>query len=106
MRHVLLRGGIYNDGGTPTVNYSVVQGTYSGGVYPGTGNRNTTPVLGTLQNNGGFTPTISLGAGSSAIDAGDPTNNCPDVDQRGVTRPQDGNDDGSAICDIGTYEVP
>ncbi|HEX2995420.1 MAG TPA: choice-of-anchor Q domain-containing protein, partial [Anaerolineales bacterium] len=92
-------------GGTPTVTYSVVQGNYSGGVYPGTGNRNTTPVLGTLQNNGGFTQTISLGASSSAIDTGTNTG-CPDTDQHGVTRPQDGNDDGSAICDIGAYEVP
>jgi hypothetical protein len=41
--------------------------------------------------------------GSPAIDAGDDSA-CPPTDQRGVTCPQDGNDDGTPICDIGAYE--
>ena len=53
------------------------------------------PNLGALGNNGGFTQTHALLAGSPAIDAGA---NCAATDQRGVTRPQ-----GTA-CDIGAYE--
>lgn len=54
------------------------------------------PNLGILIDNGGFTQTMALGAGSPAINAGDNTN-CPATDQRGVAR-QDGQ------CDIGAYE--
>ena len=57
----------------------------------------TDPRLGVLGNYGGFTQTIPLLAGSSAIDAGDDTT-CAATDQRGVTRPQ------GAHCDIGAYE--
>jgi hypothetical protein len=46
-----------------------------------------------------------LRPGSRAIDAGDNAG-CPPDDQRGVARPQDGNGDGAAICDIGAYETP
>ena len=59
----------------------------------------TNPLLASLANNGGFTQTHALGAGSSAIDAGGVNAACAAVDQRGVTRPQ-----GSA-CDIGSYEA-
>jgi hypothetical protein len=61
--------------------------------------------LGPLQSNGGPTATVALGAGSQAIDAGDPSG-CTDaegnsltVDQRGVSRPQ------GPRCDIGAFEV-
>jgi hypothetical protein len=66
---------------------------------------NVNPKLGPLQNNGGATWTHMLLAGSPAVDAG--TNSgCPAIDQRGVSRPIDGNHDGSAVCDIGAVEAP
>jgi len=57
------------------------------------------PNLGPLQDNGGPTLTHALLASSPAIDAA--SNDCPppDIDQRGVARPQ-----GSA-CDIGAFEL-
>jgi predicted outer membrane repeat protein len=59
-----------------------------------------------LANNGGPTQTHALPPGSPAVDAvTDGTCPPPDTDQRGVERPQDGNNDGAAICDIGAYEL-
>ena len=57
----------------------------------------------------GSTMTHALSPDSPAIDAGDSTV-CPgepvlNVDQRGVTRPIDGNGDTTAECDIGAYEL-
>ncbi|GIW43121.1 MAG: hypothetical protein KatS3mg077_0403 [Candidatus Binatia bacterium] len=64
--------------------------------------------LGPLQNNGGSTETHALLSGSAAIDA---VTDCTDVDdnsvsedQRGVARPQDGDGDSTALCDVGAYE--
>jgi len=51
-----------------------------------------------------FPPTLALKPGSPAIDAGDDTA-CPATDARGVPRPQDGNGDSVAVCDIGSYEA-
>jgi hypothetical protein len=49
-------------------------------------------------------PNKFLLPGSPAIDAGDnPT--CEALDLYGVSRPQDGNGDGTATCDIGPYEA-
>jgi CSLREA domain-containing protein len=70
--------------------------SYGDGSCPG-GRGN--PELGPLQDNGGPTWTMALGARSAAIDrvprrhAG-----CPAIDQRGVDRPQ------GRACDIGAYE--
>ena len=59
---------------------------------------NANPLLSGLMNNGGFTQTRALGAGSSAIDAGGANYACAATDQRGIVRPQ-----GNA-CDIGAYK--
>ena len=77
-----------------------------------TGNRlNVDALLGPLQDNGGPTPTHALLAGSPALDAGNPAtpgsgpSACEAADQRGVSRPQDGDADGSVRCDIGAVEA-
>ena len=66
--------------------------------------QNTDPLLGPLGAHGGRTETLAPGAGSKAINGGDPAG-CTDLggtaiatDQRGISRPQ-----GSA-CDIGAFE--
>ncbi|HEX5037175.1 MAG TPA: choice-of-anchor Q domain-containing protein [bacterium] len=48
--------------------------------------------------------TISLQAGSPALDAGNDVSCRPD-DQRGTARPQDGEGDGEAHCDLGALEL-
>ena len=55
------------------------------------------PLLGALGDYGGFTQTVSLLKGSSAIDTGNDVV-CPSSDQRGMARPQ------GVHCDIGAYE--
>lgn len=59
------------------------------------------PQLGALQDNGGPTFTRALLAGSPAIDAGA---TALATDQRGVTRPQNGDGVGGAQSDIGSFE--
>ena len=68
------------------------------------------PVLGPLANNGGLTLTHAPQLASPAIDGGDPAG-CSDAlgnslgaDQRGILRPQDGDGNGSFICDMGAVE--
>lgn len=70
---------------------------------------NTNPMLAPLADNGGPTLTHAPQPGSPAIDAGDnstcaaaPVNN---LDQRGMTRPVDGDADSTDTCDIGAYEA-
>lgn len=121
-------GGIYNNSnGSLTLNNSIVANSSAGGdcVNLGTFNGQNNliedgscdtnaftgdPLLGSLQNNGGSTHTHALLANSPAIDAGNNTL-CADtatvnnLDQRGSTRPVDGNGDSAAVCDIGAYEA-
>lgn len=86
--------GGHNISSDSTCDFNVANGSFS----------NTNPRLEPLQDNGGSTMTHGLEWGSPAIDAGDPAL-CPATDQRGVARPLDGNKDGRAICDIGSYEL-
>lgn len=69
------------------------------------------PLLASLADNGGPTLSHVPTPGSPAIDGGDPAG-CRDatgavllVDQRGLSRPEDGNADGVASCDIGGVEA-
>lgn len=95
---------IYAVSSTPTIHYSLIQGGCPAGVTCSniiTEN----PLLATLADNGGFTQTLALEAGSPAIDAGNPdTATCPSTDQRGYRRPVDGDGDGMRRCDLGAYE--
>ncbi|MBI1297274.1 hypothetical protein GC175_20175 [bacterium] len=59
---------------------------------------NIDPLIGTLADNGGPTPTHALQPASPAINTADDTL-CPSTDQRGVARSQ------SLGCDIGAYEA-
>ncbi len=88
---------IYNDTATANVDHGVIQhGCPAGSVCSNIITAN--PLLGVLANNGGFAPTMPLGAGSSAIDTGSALL-CPATDERGVARPQ------GAGCDIGAVEA-
>jgi hypothetical protein len=62
------------------------------------------PRLGPLASNGGPTQTMALLPGSPAIDGG-LSLVCPLADQRGVP-PQDGDGNGTVVCDVGAYEAP
>jgi len=71
------------------------------------------PRLAGLANNGGPTLTHALLFDSPAIDSvlpsvQIPSMTCPPMpatDQRAVTRPQDGDHSGVALCDIGAFEL-
>jgi hypothetical protein len=68
----------------------------------------TDPQLGPLTSNSSSTQLFPLLTGSHAIDGViyNAPNGCPTTDQRSRQRPIDGNRDGTAACDIGSYEVP
>jgi len=114
--------GLLNDGdGTMTVQNSIVdagcspeftyqslghnidRGTGCGFSAPGD-QSNTRAELRGLTATGGFVKTQALRPGSPAIDRGDDAA-CPATDARGVSRPLDGNGDGTAVCDVGAYEA-
>lgn len=72
----------------------------------GTADLNSTdPLLMPLAGNGGLTQTYALAAGSPAIDGGDPASGCEPNDQRGISRPLDGDGDLTAYCDSGAFEA-
>jgi predicted outer membrane repeat protein len=115
-------GGVYisSSRGTATLNNTIIANSTTGGNCFGpptatsTNNLSTdascTPgfiqrtlaeiALGALTGTPAYFP---LNASSAAIDTGTNTG-CPATDQRGETRPLDGNGDGTAVCDIGSYE--
>jgi len=71
----------------------------------------TDPLLKPLANNGGLTethalPSVLIGdpATSPAIDSADNLR-CPNNDQRGSLRPDDGNGNGNYDCDVGAFEL-
>ncbi len=65
---------------------------------------NVDPLLWPLASYKGPTLTCALSPNSPAIDAGDDSR-CGGSDQRGVSRPRDGDGDSVAHCDIGAYEA-
>ncbi len=93
---------IFNAAATPSIDHSILSACPTGATC--TNLVTTDPLLGPLENNGGSTETMALGAGSSALDTGD-DGACPATDQRGFARPQDGDADGVAHCDVGAYEL-
>lgn len=118
-------GGIYNKGGLATVQMrkSMVASQRAGGDCYGLGFTSlghnldsdgscslyrdsdlpeTDPGLHPLADNGGPTCTCALQADSPAIDAAGLT--CGPTDQRGRSRPKDGDADGINECDIGAFE--
>jgi hypothetical protein len=128
-------GGIFNDGsGTVNIKNSIVANSPSGGDCAGTGSFNASGGanfatdsscpgfnqvpstgmgglnLGPLQNNGGPTQTHALLTGSVAVDAATDCTDFDDnpifTDQRGTTRPIDGDGDFGPLCDAGAYEAP
>jgi len=79
---------------TPTIEYSITPECPPAAV----GCINADPLLGPLQDNDGFAPTLRPDVGSPAIDNGNAVN-CPALDERGIARPQ------GDQCDIGAVEL-
>jgi len=95
---------VSNPGSYFNITYSDVQGGCPAEDYLTCSNIiSTNPLLGTLQDNGGFSWTHALSSGSPAIDTGDPIN-YPPTDQRGYFRPIDGDAVPGARTDMGAYE--
>lgn len=89
---------VYNDHVTPQITYSDIEGSW-----PGAGNLNVNPRFGEFGDYGGLTRVYALLSGSPVIDQGS-SSVCPATDQLGLSRPVDGDGNGSAICDMGAFE--
>ena len=95
---------LYNDNSQFNNEYNVIENGCTDFVNAGSGSFSCVnilsgnPQLGSLQNNRGFTETMLPGVGSSAIESGD-NGLCEATDQRGISRPQNGQ------CDMGSVEV-
>jgi hypothetical protein len=104
---MLTADGLGNATGSITsLDYNLI-GNTGGFTVIGTTSHNITnvdPRLAPLSDNGGATPTHAPLTGSFAIDRG---NNAvaPATDQRGSARPFDGDANGSAVVDIGAFEL-
>lgn len=84
-------------------------GEFHGCFFSGNGNlllqgEISTAIVTTLATYGGNLPVHALTANSPAIDSGDPAN-CSITDQRGFARPADGDLNGTAVCDMGAFEL-
>jgi predicted outer membrane repeat protein len=88
----------YNNGGILSTDHNLIENNASGANACGTPILTADPDLGPLQNNGRFTDTMALNAGSPALQAADDTA-CPDTDQRRMARPQ------GVHCDLGAFEL-
>jgi hypothetical protein len=83
-----------------SIGYNMIGNTSGGSGFTMTDWLNFDPMLGPLQDNGGFTQTMALLPGSPAVDVGDNTD-APEWDQRGSGFPRVVN----GIIDIGAFEV-
>ena len=92
-------------GGAITSAGGNVSGDASCGFTGADDQQNTDPLLGPLVDNGGPTDTRRPEEGSPVLDVSSATASCPATDQRGVTRPQEGDGLASAACDAGAYEL-
>jgi predicted outer membrane repeat protein len=89
---------VYNDNVVPSISYSDVEGGFRG-----MGNLDVDPRLDAFGDYGGLTWVFALRSNSPLIDRGSPSV-CPATDQLGLSRPVDGDGNGSAICDMGAVE--
>lgn len=98
-----------NGASSVTATNTLIEGSYActgGSTFTGSSSNilGQDPKLGTLAHYGGPTETLALLPGSPAIDKGN-NGTCEATDQRGQSRPYDGDKNGSAICDMGAFEV-
>lgn len=98
-------------GSVDSAGYNAMAGDADCSFVPQASDDNTNVELAALTDNGGPTPTHAPAAFSWIVDAGDPA--CLDrpggesllIDQRGALRPADGDEDTTAQCDRGAFEL-